>query len=163
MHSDRICRSRPMLLSPDTWPPRPQTPSPTRCRYWSCPRSGPATRCSRWPSGPRYAAQTRDPDQYGLRYLQLDHFHGIQKGHADQRPDQRPDREQARLLALAPHQRITFSRRSLLNCRSLILHCYGAGKKEILDQALTLDTYRPYPIQGFLHQSDTPIKIYWTE
>jgi len=63
----------------------------------------------------------------------------------------------------AQHRRITFTRRALLDASHLILHCYGSDKKSILDEAMELELYRPYPIQGFLHQKQAPIEIHWTE
>jgi len=63
----------------------------------------------------------------------------------------------------APHERITFTRKSLLNTSRLVLHCYGKEKKAILDKAKVLDDYRPYPIQGFINQDKVELKIYWTE
>lgn len=62
----------------------------------------------------------------------------------------------------APHQRVTFTRRALLDTSNLILHCYGEDKKKILDEAMENASYRPYPIQGFLNQDKAPIKIHWT-
>jgi 6-phosphogluconolactonase len=62
----------------------------------------------------------------------------------------------------APHERITFTRKALLSTKHLILHCYGADKKHVLDAAAEAQTYRPYPIQGFMNQS-TPLTVFWTE
>lgn len=63
----------------------------------------------------------------------------------------------------APYQRITFTRKALLNTENLILHCYGIKKKNIIERAKNLDDYRPYPIQGFINQDQVELKIFWTE
>jgi 6-phosphogluconolactonase len=63
----------------------------------------------------------------------------------------------------APHRRITFTRRALLQTRRLMLHCYGKDKRAVLDSARILTTYRPYPIEGFLHQDMVGLEVYWTE
>lgn len=63
----------------------------------------------------------------------------------------------------APHERITFTRRALLNTNHLILHCYGNEKKNIFDKVADLNDYRPYPIEGFVHQNRVELKLFWTE
>ena len=63
----------------------------------------------------------------------------------------------------APHERITFTRKALLNTAHLALHCYGNEKKKILDKVNNLSDYRPYPIEGFVHQDLVDLKVFWTE
>ena len=63
----------------------------------------------------------------------------------------------------APYERITFTRKALLDTRHLVLHCYGADKKEVLNEAMRQKTYRPYPIEAFLHQDLAPLEVHWTE
>lgn len=63
----------------------------------------------------------------------------------------------------APHERITFTRKALLNTHHLTLHCYGKEKKNILDTVNSLSDYRPYPIEGFVHQELVDLKVFWTE
>ncbi|MEQ9186307.1 MAG: 6-phosphogluconolactonase [Cryomorphaceae bacterium] len=63
----------------------------------------------------------------------------------------------------APYERITFTRKALLDTRHLVLHCYGADKKEVLNDAMRQKTYRPYPIEAFLHQDIAPLEVHWTE
>lgn len=63
----------------------------------------------------------------------------------------------------APHERITFTRKALLNTSHLALHCYGREKKNILDTVNSLSDYRPYPIEGFVHQELVDLKVFWTE
>lgn len=62
----------------------------------------------------------------------------------------------------APHERITFTRRALLTTEHLLLHCYGAEKKSVLEAARYNTTYRPYPIEAFLHQDEAALQVYWT-
>lgn len=63
----------------------------------------------------------------------------------------------------APYERITFTRKALLDTRHLVLHCYGADKKAVLNEAMRQKTYRPYPIEAFLHQDLAPLEVHWTE
>lgn len=62
----------------------------------------------------------------------------------------------------APYQRVSFTRKALLNTKNLFLHCYGNEKKEVLDQAKKQKGLTPYPIAGFLNQEITKLKVYWT-
>lgn len=63
----------------------------------------------------------------------------------------------------APYERITFTRKALLNSSTLLLHCYGMEKKRILDEVAGLSDYRPFPIQGFMQHQANPMQVYWTE
>lgn len=63
----------------------------------------------------------------------------------------------------APHQRITFTRRALLNTNRLILHCYGAEKALILKEADQKRDYHIYPIAAFMNQELKDLEVYWAE
>lgn len=63
----------------------------------------------------------------------------------------------------APYQRITFTRKALLNTHRLILHCYGQKKQQVLTNALQQESYRPYPIGGFSGQDGVELEVYWTK
>lgn len=63
----------------------------------------------------------------------------------------------------APYERITFTRRALLNTRRLVLHCYGNKKKAVLDEAKEHKDFHIHPIAGFLDFPQTPLDIRWTE
>ena len=63
----------------------------------------------------------------------------------------------------APYQRISFTRKALLNTDNLFLHCYGDEKKEILTQAKKQVGITPYPIAGFLNQEVKTLEIYWAK
>jgi 6-phosphogluconolactonase len=63
----------------------------------------------------------------------------------------------------APHQRITFTRKALLNTSKLALHCYGNKKNQVLKLASGLKDYRPYPIEAFIHQDKVELNVFWTE
>ena len=62
----------------------------------------------------------------------------------------------------APYQRISFTRRALLNTENLYLHCYGEEKKEILD-ALEVSTEKEYPIKAFINQNNIKPEIFWSK
>ena len=64
---------------------------------------------------------------------------------------------------VAPHQRITFTRKALLNTNRLILHCYGQEKALILKQAEQKLDYHIYPIAAFMGQDMIDLEVYWTE
>ena len=61
----------------------------------------------------------------------------------------------------APYQRISFTRKALLNTENLYLHCYGEEKKKILDN-LDSNTEKTYPIKAFIQQTSTKPEIFWT-
>ena len=63
----------------------------------------------------------------------------------------------------APHQRITFTRRALLNTNRLILHCYGTEKALILKNAGKKRDYHIYPIAAFIDQNFKDLEVYWAE
>ncbi|WP_028115295.1 6-phosphogluconolactonase [Ferrimonas senticii] len=63
----------------------------------------------------------------------------------------------------APHQRISFSLKALLNARQIYLHISGAEKKAVLEQALTSRDVMQMPIRAFLDQHRTPVDVYWSE
>lgn len=63
----------------------------------------------------------------------------------------------------APYQRITFTRKALLNTKRLFLHAYGDDKQQILTSALLQTDYHPYPIGGFNNQDDVKLEVYWTK
>ncbi len=63
----------------------------------------------------------------------------------------------------APHQRISFTRRALLNTNRLILHCYGQEKALILKEAEKNQDYHIYPIVAFIGQDIIDLEVYWTE
>jgi len=64
---------------------------------------------------------------------------------------------------VAPHQRITFTRKALLNTNRLILHCYGQEKALILKEAEQKLDYHIYPIAAFMGQDMIDLEVYWTE
>ncbi|WP_298440206.1 6-phosphogluconolactonase [uncultured Ferrimonas sp.] len=63
----------------------------------------------------------------------------------------------------APHARISFSLKALLNARQIYLHIAGASKKQVLDQALSSRDIKAMPIRAFLDQHRTPVDVYWSE
>lgn len=63
----------------------------------------------------------------------------------------------------APHSRITFTRKSLLDANCLMLHIHGMEKHRVLEAAKRESQFSNYPITGFIHQVKSELKIYWSE
>ncbi len=63
----------------------------------------------------------------------------------------------------APYQRITFTRKALLQTHRLLLHCYGEEKQQVLTNALQQEGYLPYPIGGFNGQEGVELEVFWTK
>lgn len=63
----------------------------------------------------------------------------------------------------ASYQRITFTRKALLNTKNLILHCYGEEKEAILAEATSSQDWAKYPIIGFIHQNQVELKTFWSK
>lgn len=61
----------------------------------------------------------------------------------------------------APYERLSFTRRALLNAKNMFLHIYGEEKKKIFDQAKENETYRPYPIAAFINQNAVELELFW--
>lgn len=81
----------------------------------------------------------------------------LAQGLADDAPD---------LLAVqpttAPYQRISFSKRRLLNSRALFLHLVGPAKLEVLQQAQAGTDVMAMPIRAFIHQADVALSVQFT-
>jgi 6-phosphogluconolactonase len=60
----------------------------------------------------------------------------------------------------APYQRISLTRKAILNAKSLYLHFYGEEKLKVFEAAGKNDTYRPFPIQAFINQSEKQLKVF---
>lgn len=65
--------------------------------------------------------------------------------------------------ATAPHDRITFTLKALLNSKNTILHIAGAGKKTVLDKALSDDNAFEMPIRAFLKNPEVNTQVFWAE
>ncbi|WP_085316402.1 6-phosphogluconolactonase [Derxia lacustris] len=63
---------------------------------------------------------------------------------------------------LAPHARISLTRRRLLDSRTLVLHVTGADKRELLDRVLAAGPVAEFPIRLALHQDDVPLHVFRT-
>ena len=59
----------------------------------------------------------------------------------------------------APHQRMTFSKKALLNSKQLYLHLVGESKEAVLEQVSNSKDERLAPINAFLNQTDVPMTI----
>ena len=60
----------------------------------------------------------------------------------------------------APYQRISLTRSAILNSKSLFLHFYGEEKQLVFEKAKNNKTYLPFPIQGFIHQDKSELKVF---
>ena len=72
--------------------------------------------------------------------------------------------ERSRLVSMrapgAAEPRITLSRRTLLQARSLYLHVEGEDKAGVLERALTPGSIEDLPVRSMLHQDHRDIVIY---
>lgn len=59
----------------------------------------------------------------------------------------------------APYQRISLTRKRLLNARNIFLHIIGEGKYSVLMQALEGESPEEMPIRFFLHNSDKEVQV----
>lgn len=63
----------------------------------------------------------------------------------------------------APHDRISFSYKSLIASKNIFLHICGDNKKPVLEKALAGDNVKEMPIRGFLQHPTVNTNIYWAE
>lgn len=63
----------------------------------------------------------------------------------------------------APHDRITFSFKSLTESKSIFLHICGANKKPVLEKALAGNDVKEMPIRGFLLHPTVNTNVFWAE
>ncbi len=61
----------------------------------------------------------------------------------------------------APHARMTLSLARLLRSEQLYLHLCGESKLPVLEQAMQAGSEENMPVRAVLHQSQTPVAIYW--
>lgn len=62
----------------------------------------------------------------------------------------------------APYERITFSRRAILNSRQIYLHLVGEQKLDVYKKALESDDIKAMPIRAVLAQHTTPVDVFWS-
>ncbi len=62
----------------------------------------------------------------------------------------------------ANYQRISFTRKALLNTDNLFIHCYGDEKKQLLD-TLDLNSEKTYPIKAFIAQNNIKPELFWSK
>ncbi|MBA6346753.1 MULTISPECIES: 6-phosphogluconolactonase [unclassified Colwellia] len=63
----------------------------------------------------------------------------------------------------APNDRITFTYAHLAQSKNIILHVCGAGKKVVLEKALSSNNQTEMPIRAFLQNPDINTQVYWAE
>jgi len=59
----------------------------------------------------------------------------------------------------APHQRMTFTKKALLNSKQVYLHLVGESKELVLNDVAAGDDEKLKPIRAFLNQSDVPMSV----
>lgn len=64
---------------------------------------------------------------------------------------------------MAPYQRITFSFAALKQSKNTFLHLCGAGKKQVLDKALSARNIYEMPIRAFLQDESIDTQVFWAE
>ncbi|WP_018693751.1 6-phosphogluconolactonase [Algicola sagamiensis] len=63
----------------------------------------------------------------------------------------------------APYERISLTKQRLLNARHMFLHIKGESKAEVLKHALASQDEQEMPIRAFLHQTQTPMTVFWSK
>ena len=63
--------------------------------------------------------------------------------------------------AEAPHPRLSLTLKALLDCRRLILHITGEGKKKVYEKALAGGPVDDLPIRAILRQTRRPVEVHW--
>ncbi len=73
-----------------------------------------------------------------------------------------PEKVVATEAPTEPIERITLTRHAVLHSRLIFLHINGRDKRALLDTALETNDPHRLPICAVLHQSQTPLEIYWS-
>ena len=60
----------------------------------------------------------------------------------------------------APHERMTLTAAAILDSRNIVLHISGENKRQVYQQALTIESVEAMPVSLFLKESES-IKVYW--
>lgn len=63
----------------------------------------------------------------------------------------------------APHERISFTYRALIESKQVFLHICGENKKDVLALANNDSDIKKMPIRAFLNHSQIETQIYWAE
>lgn len=63
----------------------------------------------------------------------------------------------------APHERISFTYRSLIESHQIFLHICGQSKKDVLALANSHSDITKMPIRAFLNHSNIEAQIYWAD
>ncbi|WP_028312614.1 6-phosphogluconolactonase [Derxia gummosa] len=63
---------------------------------------------------------------------------------------------------LAPHARISLTRKRILDSRCLVLHVTGADKRELLERVMAEGPVEQYPIRLAFQQTDVPFHVFRT-
>ncbi|BEV72547.1 MULTISPECIES: 6-phosphogluconolactonase [unclassified Paludibacterium] len=61
---------------------------------------------------------------------------------------------------VAPHRRLSMTRKALLKSDKLYLSIQGNGKREVFERARQAEDRR-WPVSYFLQQDETPLDVYW--
>ncbi|UVO49441.1 6-phosphogluconolactonase [Sphingomonas sp. SUN019] len=61
----------------------------------------------------------------------------------------------------APVARVTLSRQGIITARALMIAVTGAGKKRVIEDAISEGAGSPYPIGRVLADAELPVDIHW--
>lgn len=61
------------------------------------------------------------------------------------------------------HARVSLSKKRLMDARRFVLLLTGLSKKRVLEEALQGDDWQAMPIRAFLHQTDVPMDVFYSE
>ncbi|WP_261831054.1 6-phosphogluconolactonase [Leminorella grimontii] len=62
----------------------------------------------------------------------------------------------------APLDRLTLTLPALLNSRQIFLHLVGENKRAVYHQAQAGDNVNEMPVRAILHQTKTPVDVFWS-
>lgn len=62
----------------------------------------------------------------------------------------------------APLDRLTLTLPALLNSRHIFLHLVGENKRAVYHQAQAGDDVNEMPVRAILHQTKTPVDVFWS-
>ncbi|MDR0807474.1 MAG: 6-phosphogluconolactonase [Enterobacteriaceae bacterium] len=62
----------------------------------------------------------------------------------------------------APLDRLTLTLPALLNSRQIFLHLVGENKRAVFHQAQAGDDLNEMPVRAIIHQTQTPVDVFWS-
>lgn len=62
-----------------------------------------------------------------------------------------------------PVDRLSLTLKALLNAKSVHLFFFGSEKRAVYEKAAKAGETAEYPVRGILHQTQTPVTVWWAE